>query len=120
MEQVKELGSLGPIKELSGSVFYDVNYQKDFDSDILINQIMTNINKDFDKLVTNNEFKFHKTLLTRMLVFGVINFYDLFRSNNSTESLNDQLKKIITNHFQHPDIHVRSLFFEIYDFPRDN
>ena len=119
MEQVKELGSLGPIKDLCGSIFYDINYQKDFDSDILIDQIMVSISKDFNKLVINNEFKFYKTLLTN-IVFGVINFHDMFHSNKSIEDLNNQLTEIVKKHFRHPDIHMRSLSFEIYDFPRND
>jgi len=109
------------LKDLCGCMFYDVNYQKDFNSDILIDQIMTNISEDFDKIVISGEFKFHKTLLlTNMLIFGVVNFNDMFRSDKSIEDLTNQFIIIIKKHFQHPDISLRSLSFEIYDFPRDN
>jgi hypothetical protein len=116
MEQFKEES----IKELCGCIFYDINYQKDFNSYLLIDQIMVNIGEDFSKLVVNSDFKSHITLLTNMLIFGVVNFNDMFRSDKSFEDLNNQLTEIVKKHFQHPDIHMRSLSFEIYNFKNDD
>ena len=105
------------LKELCGSIFYDVNYQKDFDADSLVDQIIDNIRKEFDKLVIDSEFKFCKTILHNMILFGVINFHSIFRSNKFNNDLNMQLVKIINKYFQHSDISMRSSSFKIYDFP---
>jgi len=106
------------LKELCGSIFYDVNYQKDFDADSLVDSIMNNIINDFDKLVIDSEFKFYKTSLHNMILFGVINFHNMFRSNKFNDTINTQLIKIINTHFQHPDISIRSISSKIYDFPK--
>jgi len=121
MEQLdKVMGFTCPLKELCGSIFYDVNYQKDFNTDSLVDRIMTDIDYEFSKLVIDSEFKFCKTILRNMLIFGVVNFHDMFRNVNDNPNISHQFTEIVIKHFQHPDISLRSLSFEIYDFPRDN